>query len=376
MKKQIFILSAIALATASAQAYPLLKSEQTGTTVDFTGSARIVWKSTSHKNQAINGESKKEHINHAVANNGSRFGFKIKQDLGLGAYALGNVEWRFRGTSSSQHDFDDIYTCQLFAGIGHAQYGELTYGNMTTITDEVKQTDLGNTLSLSDGLLVGSARKVAQYTYKGIEGLKLGGFFGGKSKRNMAGLNLHNQRKDVWGLAAIYNGTISSGENPQSIKIGTGVTRERAFNSGTNNKFDRTAYSLGTAYTIDRTTLGIDLERAITHDQGQIGNKRTQSEVRSVLKHKLTDNWAAYTMYAYKTDKLIAVSDADNNVKKHQFMVGTEYSLAPNALIPAYFKQVKTFAEVATSRAKHYSNREKVAKIRDNAVAVGLRIFW
>lgn len=44
MKKQIFALSAIALATASAQAYPLLKSEQTGTEVDFTGSARIVWK--------------------------------------------------------------------------------------------------------------------------------------------------------------------------------------------------------------------------------------------------------------------------------------------------------------------------------------------
>lgn len=333
-------------------------------------------KSTSHKNQVTNGETEKEHINHAVANNGSRFGFKIKQDLGLGAYALGNVEWRFRGTSSSQHDFDDIYTRQLFAGIGHAQYGELTYGNMATITDEVKQTDLGNALSLSDGLLTGSARKVAQYTYKGIEGLKLGGFFGGKSKRNMEGLNLHHQRKNVWGLAAIYNGTISSDENPQSIKMGTGITRERAFNAGTNNQFDRTAYSVGTAYTISQTTIGVDLERAITHDQGQIGNKRTQAEMRSVLKHKLTNNWAAYTMYAYKTDKFTVVSDTDNKVKKHQFMVGTEYSLAPNALIPAYFKQVKTFAEVATSRAKHYSNGEKIAKTRDNAVAAGLRIFW
>ena len=36
----------------------------------------------------------------------------------------------------SQHDFDHVYTRQLYAGFGHKQFGELTYGNMVTITDE------------------------------------------------------------------------------------------------------------------------------------------------------------------------------------------------------------------------------------------------
>ena len=67
-------------------------------------------------------------------------------------------------------------------------FGELTYGNMPTITDEVKQTDLANTYSLSDGLLDGSARRVTQYVYNGNYGdnkVKFGAYYGGSSKRSM-----------------------------------------------------------------------------------------------------------------------------------------------------------------------------------------------
>ena len=57
----------------------------------------------------------------------------------------------------------------FYAGFGykHAdkQFSELTYGNMPTITDEVKRTDLANTYSLSDGLLDSAARRATQYTY-------------------------------------------------------------------------------------------------------------------------------------------------------------------------------------------------------------------
>lgn len=48
---------------------------------------------------------------------------------------------------------------------------------MITITDEVKQTDLPNILSLSDGLLNYAARHVVQYTYSGVEGLKVEAFY-------------------------------------------------------------------------------------------------------------------------------------------------------------------------------------------------------
>lgn len=364
MKKNLFVLSAVALATASAQAYTVLDNKDSGTKIDFTGSARLVWKSTSEKATDANGDTEKEHINHAVANNGSRFGFKITQQLGGDFYALGRVEWRFRGTSSSQHDFDDIYTRQLYAGIGSKTYGELTYGHMTVITDNVKQTDLPNTLSLSDGLLVGSARKVAQYTYKGIEGLTLGGFYGNESKRNNLGLDLANKRKDVFGLAAIYNHKI---DDKQSVKFGTGVTRARSLNSN-GSTYDRTAYAFGTAYTFDKTTVGLDLERAVTNDQVLVGNKRVQKEVRTVLEQKLTNDWRAYTMYAYKTNRLDRVAGNDTESKAHQFMIGTEYYIVPN--------YVKVFVEGATHRAKNYTNGVKSGKVRDNIAAIGLRASW
>lgn len=366
MKKALFTLSALAIASSSAQAYTLVNNQETGTQLDFSGSARLKWNSTSEKTEYTNGNATdREHINHAVANNGSRFGFKLTQQLGNGFYGLGRVEWRFRGTSSSQHDFDDIYTRQLYAGIGHKQYGELTYGHMTTVTDEVKRTDLPNTLSLSDGLLNSSSRKVFQYTYSGIEGLKLGAFYGGHSQRANNARDLTNERKDVWGAAAIYSHKL---DEVQSMKFGTGVSRERFEQRNTGHTYDYTAYSFGTSYTYDKTTVGIDLERAVTNDQGTIGNKRVQKEVRTVLLYKLTNDWSAYTMYAYKTNRLDSVAGADTNKKTHEFMLGTEYYIVP--------KYLKTFVEWKTAKANNYTNGVKLSKTRNNETVIGLRAYW
>ena len=352
MKKSLFTLSAIALATSTASAYTLVDNKETGTKLDFSGSARIVWLSTANKTDNLNGTVTKKHINYAVKNNGSRFGFQLKQDIAEGFYGLGRVEWRFRKTSSSQHDFGNVYTHQLYAGIGHKQYGELVHGNMTVITDGVKQTDLGNTLSLSDGLLVSSARKVTQYTHKGIEGLTAGVYYGDKSKRNMNGLDLKDRRKDVWGVGAIYNEKL---DDLQSVKLGAGFTRERLESSKSQ------AYALGIAYTFDKTTVGIDLERKKT-DYNNTASKKTQNEVRTVLSQQLTDVWRAYGMYAYKTSK------EATKVKKHQYMIGTEYTFVP--------KYLKGFVEWQTSYANSYTNGAKTKKTRDNVTAIGLRAYW
>ncbi len=366
MKKTLFTLSALAMAASSAQAYTLVDNQETGTKLDFSGSLRLKWNSTSEKTEDYTqGSTKREHVNHAVANNGSRFGFKLTQQIGNGFYGLGRVEWRFRGTSSSQHDFGDIYTRQLYAGIGHKQYGELTYGHMTTITDEVKRTDLPNTLSLSGGLLNSSSRKVVQYTYSGIEGLKLGAFYGGHSQRGNNARDLTNERKDVWGAAAIYNHKI---DDLQSIKFGTGVSRERFEQRNKGHTYDYTAYSFGTAYTYDKTTIGLDLERAVTSDQVTIGNKRVQKEVRTVLHQKLTNDWSAYTMYAYKTNRLDNVTSADTNKKTHEFMLGTEYYIVP--------KYLKTFVEWKTAKSNNYRNGVKVSKERNNETVIGVRAYW
>lgn len=355
MKKSLFTLSAIALATSTASAYTLVDNKETGTKLDFSGSARIVWESKANKTKdLVENTTTKNHVNKAVRNNASRFGFQLKQDIAEGFYGLGRVEWRFRGTSSSQHDFDDIYTRQLYAGIGHKQYGEVVHGNMTVITDYVKQTDLPNTLSLSDGLLVSSARKVTQYTYKGIEGLTAGVYYGDKSKRNMNGLDLKDRRKDVWGVAAIYDEKL---DDLQSVTVAAGFSRERTDRKNTN------AYLVGSAYTYDKTTIGLDLARSVA--KGLQGNKVTEYEVSTVLNQQLTDVWRAYGMYSYKQNK----ESKDNAKEKaHQYMVGTEYTFVP--------KHLKGFVEWQTSYANHYTNGAKTKRTRDNVTAIGLRAYW
>ncbi|MBF0785557.1 porin [Muribacter muris] len=360
MKKTLLALTIGAIAANSVQAYTLIDSKESGTTLDFGGSARLQWRSTTTKtDNYANQTTIRQHVNQAVRNNGSRFGFRVKQQLTDDFYALGRVEWRFRGTAASQHDFDDIYTRQLYVGIGHKQFGELTYGHQTVITDEVKQTDLANTLSLSDGLLNYAARRSLQYVYKGVEGLKLGGYYGGSSKRDNLGLDLADKRKDVWGAAAIYRTQFADN---QSIKLATGVSRER-YGKG-NVTVEATAYSVGAAYTFDKTTIGLDLERRVTRNQNLAGSKRVQKEVRTILLQKLTDDWAAYTMYAYKTNAL----KGGNHAKTHQFMLGTEYYLVPQHL--------KTFVEWQTARTKNHTSDQLASKIRHNQTVIGLRAYW
>lgn len=372
MKKTALALFAAGFVANSASALTIIDSAETGTKVDFSGSARLQWRSTANKTSNVNGETTRNHVNQAVRDNGSRFGFKITQQLGGDFYALGRVEWRFQDLSSSQHGFDHIYDRQLYAGFGHKTYGELTYGHMTTITDEVKQTDLPNTLSLSDGLLAYSARHAVQYTYSGVKGLKVGGFYAGHSQRGANGLDLSNELKDIWGLGAIYKFQI---DDKQSLQTGLGFTRER-FEQSNRPAYDRNAYALGLAYTYDKTTLGVDLERRVTNDQGFVGNKRVEKEVRTVAYQRLTDDWNAYTMYAYKENKLNAVAGLDDTkVRRNQFMIGTEYYLFKDFL-KTYNLKAKTFLEWQSTHAKHFTNGEKTRRVRDNLTVIGFRAYW
>lgn len=370
MKRVILTLSTLAMAINSASAYTLLDDKTHGTQLDFSGSARVTWSSSSSK-QSANGATTEQHINRAVANNGSRFGLRLTQQLGHGVYALGRVEWRARGAAPSQHNFDDWYTRQLYAGIGHKQYGELTYGNQGVITDEVKQTDLANTLSLSEGLLVGAARRVAQYTYSGIDGLKVSAYYGENSPRGNDGLDLADKRQSVRGIGAIYTHRMNE---QQKVTVGTGASFERAKNSN-GLSYDRDAYGLGAAYTFANTTFGVDLERRTTENQGMMGNKRTQKEVRTVLFHKLTSDWNAYTMYAYKTNRLDRAAGSDTKARTNQFMLGTEYWIAKERLAQ-YQLRAKAFVEWQTSRTQHETNGMKAAKNRNNETVIGFRLFW
>ena len=79
MKKTTLALLAGAFLANGASAYTIINSEETGTKVDFSGSARLQWRSTANKTSPVNGQTTRNHVNQAVRDNGSRFGFKITQ---------------------------------------------------------------------------------------------------------------------------------------------------------------------------------------------------------------------------------------------------------------------------------------------------------
>ena len=381
MKKTLLALTVAALAASSAQAYKF-QIQETGTDIDFNGSLRVKWESTSNTTDTYGStpSQKKDHINHSVSNNGSRFGFKVKQKLTDDFYALGRIEWRLRGEADSQHDFDHLYTRILYAGFGykHAdkQFSELTYGNMPTITDEVKRTDLANTYSLSDGLLDSAARRATQYTYtseyENGDKVRAGIYYGGASKRGDTNLDLKNPRKNVWGVGSIYEHKIN---DIQSVSFGAGFTREISANTNTNNSFATNAYSLGASYTFVNTTYGIDLERQVTNHKGGYDNKNTKNEIRTIVLQKFNNPWTynndlnVYAMYAYKTDKDHTGSRTEKT--KNQFMVGTEYYVYKQGSI-----KVKPFVEWQATRTKTQENGVETSKAHDYKTVVGLRAYW
>lgn len=372
MKKTLLALTVAALAAGSAQAYKF-EIQETGTEIDFNGSLRLKWENTNSKVTNPGGTTRSKTIEHqAVRNNGSRFGFQVKQNLGGDFYALGAVQWRMRGDAQSQHDFDHIYTRQLYAGFGHKQYGELVYGNMTTITDSVKQTDLPNTYSLSDGLLDDAARRVVQYTYKGDYGdnkVKFGVYYGGSSKRSDTNLDLDDHRKNVWGTGLILTHKI---DDLQSLTFGTGFTRERFANALDNSSYSITAYAFDTSYRFDHTVLGLDLERSVTKDQLHSDNladrgKITENEARAVVLQEMNEDWNIYAMFAYKTRKLDGEAATE---KKNQVMLGTEYYVYKDNIF-----KVKPFVEGQVLRTRNLGYSPDV-KQRDYKGVVGLRIYW
>lgn len=376
MKTRTLALLVSALAANSASAITLYENENSGSKLEFVGSARVKLTNTADKTTDVrSGSVTKEQKNRPLQNDGTRFGFKIHQSLGNDFYGLGRVEWRFRGRDSagrdarSNHNFDHLYARQLYAGVGHKRLGELTYGNQTVITDEVKQTDLANTLSLSDGLLASGARRSVQYVYKNEDqGIKAGVFYGGSSPRGNNGLSLDDKRKDIWGVGAVK--TFKIGDK-QEFALGAGTSRER-FQQSEPFVYSRTAYSLGSAYTYDDTTLALDLERRIIKDEGAAGNKRTNNEVRTAVYQKLTSDWRAYGMYAYKTETRDNTGSAERKEKQHQFMLGTEYYLIPKS---EPFS-VKTFVEVQNTHSKQFRSGNLRTKERNYSTVLGLRAYW
>ncbi|OOF48818.1 hypothetical protein BKK54_10090 [Rodentibacter genomosp. 1] len=358
--KNLLLPSLLFFYSASTSALTLFDIEPSKTKLELTGSMRVNISGSSTRTEYADNSVQRPHQSPAFTNDSSRFGFKLTQELGDGIYTVGNVEWRFRGTSDSRHNFDDIYTRQLNAGFGHKKYGELLYGNILSIADEIRRTDLANDLTISYPLLPALQRRILQYTHT-INNWRFGVFYGGKSKRNSLGLDLTNKRKNVWGGGIVYTHKFNEFN---STKIAFGMIREQFYNPQTN----QTTYSMGGSYTYRSTTIGLDLEQRRTKNRTSINDKRLENDMRLVLVQQLNPDWRLYGQYGRNLNKLQSQLSDSTRETGHRYTVGIDYFV-----IPQY---VKLFTEFRQDYRKHYVNQTFQRKTKENTTAVGMRIYW
>lgn len=362
--KKLLLPSFLFFCTTSTQALTLLDIEQTKTKLELTGSLRVNISGSSTKTEYADNSVQRTRQSPAFTNDSSRFGFKLTQELGNGIYTVGNVEWRFRGTSDSRHNFDDIYTRQLNVGFGHKKYGELLYGNILSIADEIRRTDLANDLTISYPLLSALQRRILQYTNT-INNLRFGFFYGGESPRNALGLDLDNKRKNVWGGGIIYTYKI---DEFNSAKLSFGGIREKFYNAQTNQTYPVQTYSAGGSYTYHGTTIGLDLEQRRTKNQTVNNSKRLENDVRFVLVQQLNPNWRVYGQYGRSLNKWQSQIGDNTREAGYRYTVGIDYFVVP--------KYVRLFTEFRQDYRKQYRNQRFQQKIKEQTTAVGIRIYW
>lgn len=372
MKKTLVAFAVTAFVASSAQA--LTVYEKDGSKVDFDGSLRLLLSKESSK---VTADGKKfdytrGHSN--LKNDGTRFGVKVKHELGDDFYALGRLEFRFNGNSKSTDQFGDLYAKRAYVGLGSKQFGEVTFGNQVTIGDEISQAGFDNTHGVVDTTLTTSGRSVVRYDYKGIEGLHLGVNYNFAQDRDDNNEVVKNKVQNGVGVGAIYELKLAE---DQTATFAAGYTRD-SFASEDNSKRHDDAWYIGTSYEVGDLTLALDggQRHYKNLEKGEIGIdsikgslqapnyvKATISAVAVGAKYKVAEPAAVYGNYAHVWTKAKDGKTTDK-VNLDRFMLGTEYQ---------FHKSVKAFVEGSYERAKVKGIN---AKVSNKAIGVGLRVYW
>lgn len=350
MKKTLV---ALAVTVFAASASALTVYDKDGSNVQFDGSLRLLLDNSK-------AEGKRAHSN--LKNDGSRFGVRVKHDIAEDFYALGRLEFRFNGNTSTTDEFGSLYAHRAYVGLGSKQYGEVTFGRQVTIGDDIARAGFDNTYGVTKTPLTTSGKSVVRYDYKGIEGLQVGVDYRFAEDRDSNGEVKNGKLKSGYGAGAVYEFGLSEGE---SASVAAGYTRDN-YATGTNKKNNRDAAMVGASYTVNNLTLAADYGYETTKNGGDKRGREHGFQVGA--KYKVTPQAAVYGNYLYlwgKNNKNGDAVTAKNRANK--FMLGTEYQ---------FHKQVKAFVEGKVEKLKYTNLDNSTSRATDRSVGVGLRVFW
>ncbi|EHO47281.1 porin [Haemophilus sp. oral taxon 851] len=369
MKKTLAALIIGAFAASAANAAVVYDNE--GTKVEVDGSIRLILQKTNKEGAG--------HTHSGLKNDGSRFGFTVNHQLNDGYYALARLETRLKGDAKGDDEFGNITAHRAFAGIGHKERGQLTFGRQTTIADKlVTANDYSYGLIEKDRYIPNEGNSVIRYDYNGIEGLVLSASYQFANKRdseNEVDVSTDNNRviKNGFQLGAIYDA------NNVIAKFAYGRTNygldyvqnednpDEYIQSYEKSHRDGFLTSLG--YRFGNLTVSVDSGYAKVTDKDS-ETKVTQKHyfVSPGFQYKVSELSNIYGNYKYeKVKEYNNVNTDTTQYKTNGFLLGVDYKL---------HKQAVVFLEGKYQVEKLYEDGAYAGKAKDKAIGVGLRVFF
>lgn len=361
MKKTLVALAVAAFAATSANA--VVVYNQDGTKVEVEGSVRLILEKASSKKVKANGTETGESKRADLKNDGSRLWVKASQDLGEGFSAIGGLELRFDGDSHKDNDsnssFGNPTTRQLFAGFKNEDVGTLTFGRQETTLDAVQLSDFTYTYGGNNNLTDFGFKSV-KFKSTEWEGFSFGAdYIFGDSAKDKAAPNY----KNGYGLSAFYSTELA---DDVALNLSAGLGQDRFDAVDTNNaETKKTNWRTAAQLVAGPAAFGIE------YGQGSAKVKNVTDAKGKVLlvsaKYQVLEPATVYAQYQRVQVKEVDVAPVAK-VTENKYIVGADYK---------FNKHVVTFVEYQHARtsSNNVPNKDDF-KGRDNALALGLRVFF
>ncbi|WP_118855842.1 porin [Haemophilus haemolyticus] len=362
MKKTLAALIIGAFAASAANAAVVYDNE--GTKVEVDGSIRLILQKTNKDGAG--------HTHSGLKNDGSRFGFTVNHQLNDGYYAFGRIETRLKGDAKGDDEFGNVTAHRAFAGIGHKERGQLTFGRQTTIADElVTANDYSYGLIEKADYIPDEGNSVIRYDYKGIEGLVLSASYQfadkhDKANKVQAGTTEEPLVKNGFQFGAKYDANnVIAGFAYGRTNYGNTTDNSIPTAPVTADKHYRDGFLTTLGYNFGTITASVDAGYAKDSFKAD-GEKDTLKRffVSPGFQYQVTDLSNIYGNYKYEQYK-----QDEDKTKKHGFLLGVDYKL---------HKQAVVFLEGKYQVTKEYKNGSYVqnSKVKDKAIGVGMRVFF
>ncbi len=358
MKKTLAALIVGAFAASAANAAVVYDKD--GSKVEIGGSVRVQLEKTNAKGNKT--DTKRTHS--GLKNAGSRLEVKAKHNLDSGYYALGYLQIRLdgkQGNGSKGDGFGALGTKRAFVGLGHKEFGEVTFGRQVTFADSLYTAkDRSYGILETEEYIPTSGNSVARYIYKGIEGVEIGADYLFADDRDA-----NNNEVKIDALQNAFQVGASYEKDGVIAKAGFGRTNYQAIDAQ-NKKRKHTDGVLATfGYEFNGLTLSVDGGYAKTKFINT-PKKENRYFVSPGFQYQVNNLSSVYGNYKYER-----VKGVDNEKTKYNgFLLGADYKL---------HKQVLTYVEGKYQITKEYNaqgNYKQGTKVKDKAIGVGLRVFF